>query len=897
MGLFNQLGKLWKSTSEGASPLDKSAREEQALQLILQGNDHEAAGNLHEAMQSYKSALEIFPSLAKAHLNLGNALLADGQFEAALTEYHNALRKNPGYTEAYFNIGNAYLGVGQPEDARQAYQKALEINPNFADAHAGLGYAFEEVGHSAAAVDAYRRALELMPEYRPLQHNLGNALVAAGQREEATRLFRQICMADPNDLQAISSLTQLLEALGQHDELVATIRNFLQNFPDSAEAHNNLGIALLATGKTEEALAAHRKALELNPAYAEAQFCIGVCLEKTGCHEQALEAYRQALVRDPNSLKSVSNLGNLLMELGRPDEAATVFEQGIRISPALAEAHFNFGTALNRLGQLERAERHFLKALELKPNFANACNNLGASLNHRGQHQAALAYFRRAIELDPKLFQAHNNMGLALQDLGQREEATHCFRKALELNPDFGEAMLNLALTHSGMGELDEALEGVRQAVALMPSNPQARSALLFLHNYRSDGLPEERLAEAKHYGQLVAGMVPVDVSPGLTEADPDKCLNVGFVSGDLRRHPVGFFVEGVLAALAEQTVGRMKLFAYSNSFDNDAVTARIQESFDQWTSITGLSDRTVYDIIVADRIDILIDLSGHTLYSRLPMFAWHPAPVQVTWLGYFATTGVGAIDYLIADPWTLPASQEGYFTEKIVRLPETRLCFTPPDDAVTCGVPPVVKNGYITFGCFNTLTKMTDAVVALWSEIIEAVQDSKLMLMSHQLQDPRVIAATIERFRAHGIDPTRLVIKGFAPRAEYLATYNEIDIALDPFPYCGGTTTVEALWMGVPVLTLAGEQFLARQGVGLLMNAGLSDWVAENPAHYRARAIAHSQDTERLSQLKQQLRNRILASPIFDAPRFAGHFETSLRALWRQHCAATNEAAVVIDT
>lgn len=897
MGFFNAFRNLRKNMADDVPPADDGARRAQAEQLLAQGNDFETAGSLREAKRRYQAALQICPALARAHLNLGNALLAEGQLDAALTEYQNALRKDPSYAAAHFNIGNAHLGAGHPEQACRAYRQALEIDPGFADAHAALGYTCEGMGDNAAAIDAYRRALELTPEHRPLQHNLGNALAAAGRREEAMQLFRQLHATDPNDLQAISSLTQLLEALGRHDELVATIEDVLKHFPDSAEAHNNLGVALLAAGRPEEALAAHHQALELNPVFAEARFCLGVCLEKMQRHDEALYAYRQAVAQAPDSLKPLSNLGNLLMELGHPDEAATVFELGIRIDPKLAEAHFNLGTALNRLGQLERSESHFLKALELKPEFANAYNNLGASLNHRGLHEAALTRFQRAIELEPQLFQAHNNMGLALQDLGRREEATFCFRKALEINPDFGEALLNLALTYSGLGELDKALDGVRKAVALMPDNPQAYSALLFLHNYRSDGSAEERLNEARHYGRVVAGKVPTDLPPGRSATNPDKCLNVGFVSGDLRRHPVGFFVEGVLDALARQTFGRLKLFAYSNSFENDAVTARIQDSFDKWTSITGLSDRTAYDIIVADQIDILIDLSGHTLYSRLPLFAWRPAPVQVTWLGYFATTGVAAIDYLIADPWTLPEAQEAYFTEKIFRLPETRLCFTPPDDAVACAMPPAVKNGYITFGCFNTLTKMTDAVVALWSEILRAQPDSKLMLMSHQLQEARVIDGTTERFRKHGIDRERLIIRGFAPRAEYLATYNEIDIALDPFPYCGGTTTVEALWMGVPVLTLAGEQFLARQGVGLLMNAGLADWVAKDPADYCALATAHAGDIDRLSRIRQQLRNQILASPIFDATRFAGHFETALRSIWRQHCtAATGAAANVAD-
>jgi predicted O-linked N-acetylglucosamine transferase (SPINDLY family) len=291
---------------------------------------------------------------------------------------------------------------------------------------------------------------------------------------------------------------------------------------------------------------------------------------------------------------------------------------------------------------------------------------------------------------------------------------------------------------------------------------------------------------------------------------------------------------------------------------------------------MVGISDEIVCDKIRDDGIDILIDLSGHTLNGRLPLFAWKPSPVQVSWLGYFATTGVAAIDYLIADPWTLPVSQENNFTEKIVRLPETRLCFTPPDADVDVSPLPALDRGYVTFGCFNNLTKMNDQVVTLWSRVLKAVPNSRLFLMSHQLN---------AEFVANGIDDNRLVLRGFSPRAEYLAAYGQVDIALDPFPYCGGTTTVEALWMGVPVLTLAGEHFLSRQGVGLLMNSGLAEWVATDYEDYVSRAILHASDLRQLTLLRSGLRKQVLASPIFDSPRFACHFEAALRDMWRNWC------------
>ena len=258
---------------------------------------------------------------------------------------------------------------------------------------------------------------------------------------------------------------------------------------------------------------------------------------------------------------------------------------------------------------------------------------------------------------------------------------------------------------------------------------------------------------------------------------------------------------------------------------------------------------------------------------------------MQVSWLGYFATTGVAEIDYLIADPWTLPASEECNFTEKIWRLPETRLCFTPPDEEVSVSPLPALANGYVSFGCFNNLSKMNDAVVALWSRVLHAVPGSRLFLKARQLMEASVRQSIAERFAVHGVDAARLIFEDYTPRGNYLAAYQRIDIALDPFPYPGGTTSVEALWMGVPVLTLAGERFLSRQGVGLLMNAGLPEWIATDPDDYVARAVSHASDLERLAELRRELRQQVLASPIFDAPRFARHFEAALRGMWKAWC------------
>jgi predicted O-linked N-acetylglucosamine transferase (SPINDLY family) len=361
-------------------------------------------------------------------------------------------------------------------------------------------------------------------------------------------------------------------------------------------------------------------------------------------------------------------------------------------------------------------------------------------------------------------------------------------------------------------------------------------------------------------------------------------------VSGDLHGHPVGYFLDGVLTSLAAKFSANLELFAYATRACEDETSKRLRASCKAWHSALGLSDSALALRIREDGIDILIDLSGHTAGNRLPVFAWKPAPIQVSWLGYFATTGVAAIDYFIADPWTLPPDQEAFFTEKVWRLPETRLCFTPPSARVDVNVLPALSNGYVTFGCFNNLSKMNDAVVQLWARVLNAVPASRLFLKYQQLAEASIRQSTRERFAVHGIAADRLIFEDYVPRVNYLAAYHRVDIGLDPFPFPGGTTTVEALWMGIPVLTLSGERFLARQGVGLLMNAGLPEWIASDHDDYVARAVAHASDLQGLAALRARLRQQVLASPIFDAPRFAKHFEAALREMWLTWCATAND-------
>ncbi len=606
--------------------------------------------------------------------------------------------------------------------------------------------------------------------------------------------------------------------------------------------------------------------------------------EDQGLLEQALACYETAIHLAPNLARAHLNHGNILLENGDSEEALAAYATALALDPDYAAARYNMGNAYRCSGCLDAALAAYKKALELKPDFVDAEVALGGVLEDLGQFDDAVVSYRRALEIQPDYAEVHNNLGIALKAAGRFDDAMVSYRRALEFKPDFAEGYVNIGNILNDLGQLERAEENFRKALELKPDYIEVRSSLLFSDSYRANQDASLMLSDACSYGHQV--MVSARPFKGWSNApDASRCLRIGFMSGDLRQHPVGNFLEAVLATLSVQASGRQELFAYSCHSQSDEVTERIKAHCHGWCSAVGLSDRSLAQRIRDDGIDILIDLSGHTAHNRLPMFAWKPAPVQATWLGYLATTGVSAIDYIIADVWTLPESEEPYFTEKVWRLPESYLCFTPPADSVAVGPLPAIHNGYITFGSFNNLTKMNDTVVALWSRILAAIPNSRLCLKSPQLKEETVRQSVVERFAVHGVDAKRLTLQAPVPRSEYLIPFQQVDIALDPFPYPGITTSVENLWMGVPVLTLAGKSFLSRQGVGLLKNAGLSEWIAEDADDYVARAVLHASDLQKLSLLRNNLRQQVLASPIFDAPRFAKYFEAALRGMWQNWC------------
>jgi predicted O-linked N-acetylglucosamine transferase (SPINDLY family) len=380
-------------------------------------------------------------------------------------------------------------------------------------------------------------------------------------------------------------------------------------------------------------------------------------------------------------------------------------------------------------------------------------------------------------------------------------------------------------------------------------------------------------------YGFEVGRRAKERYSTWLASTAPQR-LRVGLVSGDLGEHPVGYFLQGLLAQLDRS---RLEVFAYPTHRRSDALTERIRSHCAGWTPLFGRDDAEAARQIRADGVHVLFDLAGHSAHNRLPVFAFRPSPVQATWLGYFATTGVAEIDYLLADPVGVPPEHRSHFSETIWYLPETRLCFTPPSVDLPVAPAPALADGTLTFGSFQDLTKVNEAVLALWARVLADVPKARLRLQNKQSADSTVRRQLGQRLQALGVAADRVSMHGPQPREGYLAAHAEVDLILDTFPFPGGTTTCEALWMGVPTVTLAGDRLIGLQGASLLAAAGLSDWVAATPAEYVDKALAFSGDLPALARLRAGLRPRLLASPLFDAPRFARHFEAAVWAMWQR--------------
>lgn len=644
--------------------------------------------------------------------------------------------------------------------------------------------------------------------------------------------------------------------------------------------------AALAHYRAERLVAAEslcRRIIAVDPGHADGLHLLGVICHRTGRHESAIDLIGRAIALAPLTAPYHANLAAALRAMRRLDEAVAASSRAIAMQPDFAAAHYNLGNALKDQGKLAAAAAAYERALALKPDFADAHYNLGLVRRKEGKLGPAIAAYRRALALRPEHAEAYNDLGNALHDGGKLDEAATAYERALALRPDFAAACNNLGSVREKQRHLAEAVGLYRRALALAPDNGDAQSNLIFALNFDSAATPEDQQRErARWVARHAQRFVPASLSHP-NRADPERRLRVGYVSAHFRHQAATYAFAPVL--LHHDRDG-FEVFCYSDTTVEDDLTRRLSAAADQWRPIVGRSDDAVAAMIRADGIDILVDTVGHMSGHRLFVFARKPAPVQITGWGEPTGTGLPTMDYLLADPVLVPAAVRGLLCERVIDLP-CFLGYWTPEPLPEPGPLPALARGFVTFGSFNRPAKISDAVLGCWARLLAALPEARLVLKDRTFDGAAQKARFRALFAAAGIAPERVALLGAADRAGHFAAYQAIDLALDPFPHGGGMTTLDALWMGVPVLTAPGRTISSRLAAAILAPLGLADFIARDPDTYVDRAIAQARDLPALARLRGSLRQRIAASPIGDGARYARAVEEAYRAAWRRWCAA----------
>jgi protein O-GlcNAc transferase len=683
--------------------------------------------------------------------------------------------------------------------------------------------------------------------------------------------------------QALALAIEHLNA-GQANLAESIARAVVQTSPDSADVHAQLGRIFFALQLPEDAERHSRMAAQLAPDRADLLHDLAVACESLNKLADAEESYRRALAIDPDSAPTHHNLGRLLASLRRLPEAEAAYRRALAIKPDLAESANNLGNVLLATGRAEAAVESFRQALQVQPQSADFSTNLGRALLALGLPEEAEAACRAATMWAPDNALAWSNLAGALQAPARSAEALAAHRRALELLPPKTpiESALrnNLAASLLTNGCSAEAEAEFRRANALAPDDSEMHSALLACSQYCDAATPEQLAGEHALWDIRFASSLQSTWTKYEPQRRGGRPMRLGFVSADLCEHPVGNFLVRTLECLDHSECW---VVCYHDRRETDAVSERIRAAADNYVTSASLDHAALARRIQDEEIDILFDLSGHTVGNRLLTFARKPAPIQITWLGYEGTTGLSAMDYIVANRHTIRPGEDTWYRERVLRLPDTYVCFDPPAAAPDVSPLPALESGAVTFASFSNPAKLSDRTIQAWADILRRVAGSRLLLKYGPLADPANQQRFRGQFAAAGVDPQRIMFAGWTSHAETLAEYCRVDVALDPLPFSGSATTCDALWMGVPVVTCPGPTFATRHTTSHLETIGLASFVARDHAHYVDLAAAWASDLTRLAEVRARLRTQMADSPLCDGPRFARQFLDMLQTVWQQ--------------
>ncbi len=766
-----------------------------------------------------------------------------GDLTDARRLYRLVLAESPIHPVALFQLGVLELQENRPDAAVPLISAAAMAVPSEIRYQFALGEALSSMGRWNPAAAAYRRAAAINPQRADVHRSLGFALASLGDHAAAIDSYHEAIRCQPDFADAFNLLGNSHRLMGDIAKAEAAYRRALKLQPDHAGAMSNLGTLLHAQGgrgNTTEAMPLLRRAVEVQPDVTTFQINLAAALCDQRNFSEALPLLRHVLEVEPNNAESACNLGNALHGLGQLREAATQYQKAIALKPHYAEAFNNLGNVCKELGEFPKAMAAYESAIRAKPTDVLAMNNAGCLLRTLGRHEEAEAMLRRGLLINPQSSPLWNNLGNVLKDAGQLGEAINCFRRAVELDPTAWGAHGNLAYSLSF-----SSLDG--QAI----------------------------LDECLRWNQQHAAPLAAEIRPHANDRNANRRLRIGYVSPDFRDHCQSLFT---LPLLSNHDHAAFEIFCYSGVERPDHITRQIAGHADVWREIRMLDDAALAEMIRADRIDILVDLTMHMSDGRPLLFARKPAPVQIAWLAYPGTTGMAAMDFRLSDPRLDPPGFESHYTERTIHLPDSFWCYHPLATGPEVNPLPALRCGHVTFGCLNNPCKLTDETLQLWAGVMNQLPTAQLLLMSRAGKYQKQL---LDRLSTRGIAADRVSFVSYRPRAEYLKSYHEIDLGLDTFPYNGHTTSLDSFWMGVPVVTRVGRTSVGRGGLSQLFQLGLTELAADSDEAFVKIAVELASNLPRLAAMREGLRSRIEASPLMDGKRFAGNIETACRYAW----------------
>jgi len=719
---------------------------------------------------------------------------------------------------------------GQPV----SLQQALEI-----------GVKLHSEGRLDEAENVYKQIHAAAPQEPNAIGFLGAIAHQRGNHQAAVELLEKSLRIEKNNAAALSNLGAAKLALGDAKAAIAHLTTALRLKPDHVNARYNMGNALLAAGQPAEALRAFQFVVKKNPGFARAHLGAGKAANALRQYPAATKHYRKALKQDPDAYDAHFGLISALVKMRAPREAVRACDEALARHPLVKKLHLAKADAFEMLGDDAKAIECYQTVLGIDPDDVAALNNLGNKHKNAIYPLKAIEYYERALAIDPSRTMIYGNLAGALARVGRLKESIATVKKVIDAEPDY------------------------------LPSHTN----LLYSLNHSAHTSAQMLFEAASAYGEIVErSNPPVTLIRKIRSAPP---LRIGFMSADLRTHPVAYFLISLLDALDRQ---KLTLIAYSNNKTDDAITERLKKSFSVWRSVRTIDDDALARRIIDDEIDILVDLNGHTSETRLPVFARKPAPIQVSWLGYSGTTGLKTLDYVLCDPWEIPEEEEEYFTEKPWRLANTRHCYSEPEEPVHVGPLPAKENGYVTYGVFQRHSKITPEIIECFSAIINAAPGRRLAFRGHGFDELDVQTDVLAAFERFGVEKAQIIFLKRTSRESFFQNYNKVDIALSPFPWPGITTSCEGLWMGVPSVFLKGDRFLGRIGESITRNLDMSDWMGEDIDDYVRIAVEKASDIDALAALRAGLRERFLASPLCDAQLFARNLEDAFEKMAQRY-------------